>query len=220
MTPKFILSTEIQEEDYPRLFIIQHNSFSNYSELAGFFPDALDPTQLEANIQSFKIGVFGGSNRVSAKITDAETDEITSFVTCRIYPGTRGVLDTPPIPDLSLPRVLNAADREYYEWYWNTLRARVREIEIFHQPHLYVQTLCTDPGWQRQGMGRMLMNWCIEYCKKEGLGRCALLASPFSAEVGFYEGFGFRREGFVEFVDEERWPGRAGTRVVVMVRDI
>lgn len=93
-------------------------------------------------------------------------------------------------------------------------------MDAFQRPMVYVQVICTDPAWQRRGAGTMLMNWYIEFARREGIRRCILCASPLAAEIGFYERYGFRRVGVIELVDEVRWPGRVGTPEVVMVRDL
>lgn len=66
----------------------------------------------------------------------------------------------------------------------------------------------------------MMMNWCMDLARKEGIGRVVLHASPFAAGIGFYEKFGFQRGEVLRFVDEVKFPGRVGTEVVVMWRDV
>jgi GNAT superfamily N-acetyltransferase len=216
------LNTNIREEDYEPLFLIDYKCFYNFPEIArALFPGGLDPAQSEANVESMKIGVFGGPDRAYAKITANNGSEIAAFISCRIYRGPRGLLDDTSDPTkTTLPRVEDSEDRAFYEWYWNTVREKLRDMKEFQVPHISIQAIATDPKWQRQGAGAMMMNWYIDLARKEGIGRCALYAGPFAAEIGFYEKFGFQRGAAMTFTNEDRFPGRVGTPEVVMWRDV
>ena len=50
-------------------------------------------------------------------------------------------------------------DREWVEWIFNSLGERLRTVEEVQVPHVYVQVLATDPGWQRQGAATILLDW-------------------------------------------------------------
>lgn len=218
------LSTDIREEDYEPLFLIDYKCFYDFPEIAGaFFPGGLDPAQREANVESMKRGVFEGPNRAYAKITSLSSNgaDIVAFISCRIHRRPRGILDdTTDTAKTTLPRVENLEDRAFYEWYWDTVQEKLRDMKEFQVPHISIQGIATDPKWQRHGAGAMMMNWYIDLARREGIGRCAIYAGPFAAEIGFYEKFGFQRGATMTFTDEDRFPGRVGTPEVVMWRDV
>jgi len=220
----FELTTDIKEEDYEPLFIIDWHCFYDFPEIAAFFPGGLDPTQREANVKSVKVGVFGYASvqpGVYAKVLDSTSNEIAAFISCRIYAGPRGILDGPFKPGKTkLPRIEDPEDRKFYEWYWTTIEEKLHAIKEFQVPHLHLHVIGTDPKWQRRGVGAMMMAWYVEYARKAGIGRCALYAGPFAAEIGFYEKFGFQRGETITMVDEDQFPGRKGTPGVVMFKDV
>lgn len=216
---ELFLSTQIEEDDYEPIFIFDWECFKVVPEIAALFPGGLDPASREANVNGLKFGVFGGPiERACAKITI--NDKIISFISCQVYRGPKGILSTDPDPPLTLPGISNPEDRAFFEWYWSTYFDKVRANKEFQVPMVFVQVICTDPAWQRHGAAAMLMSWCMGFAKKEGIQRCILGASPFAAQIGIYEKYGFHRAGVIEVVDQEKFPGRIGTPQVVMVKDL
>lgn len=213
------LSTQIVERDYETIFILNWKCSKDTPEIAAFFSGGLELASREDNLNSLKFGVFGGPiERACAKISIH--NDIISYISCRVYRGSQGILSTNQSPPMKLPRVKNPKDRAFFEWYWSTYEEKVRETKDFQMPMVWVQTLCTDPVWQCHGAATMLMMWCMDFAKKEGLHRCVLCASPFAAEIGFYEKFGFRKTGLIELVNKTIFPTRMGTSEVVMVKDL
>ena len=69
---------------------------------------------------------------------------------------------------------------------------------------LEVVQLYVDTVWQREGVGRSLMDWAVATARKEG--RAGLWLSVWQDAdwaTAFYEAYGFRRVGTAEF-----WLGR------------
>lgn len=220
---KFALSTIIEDKDWDPLYVINWKCFKDLPEIAAFSPGGLDPSRREANIRGFKYGAFGGLiERAYAKITECESGDITSYVSCRVYRGSKGIIDgdlaKPPPPE-KLPMVEDLKDREFFEWFWTKDRAEMRELKELHVPHVYVQAIATDPTWQRHGAATMLMQWVFEFAVKEKIRRCALQAAPATVKSGFYQKLGFHAVYTHTFVDDERFPGREGTTYVTMTRD-
>lgn len=222
--PSFVLSKDISEADWDPLFVVDMHAFQNSPEVLALSPGGLSPSHRASNVSAFRRNVFGGPvDRVYAKITEIESGQITSFISARIYRGPKGVIDgdlaTEP-PPIELPGIEDIEDRKFFEWYWNTNRAALRGCQQMQVPHVFIQALGTDPVWQRNGAASMLMKWLLEFVAEQKLGRCALQASPMATGIGFYEKFGFRVIEKVEFVDEDRFPGRKGTPVLTMISDM
>jgi GNAT superfamily N-acetyltransferase len=220
----FILSPDISEEDWDPLFAVDMRINHDSPEIQAFLPGGLSPAHRAANISGFKQGVFGGPvERVYAKITETSSGEIVSFLSARVYRGPKGIIDgdlANEPPPIKLPPNDDLAEKEFYEWFWNQHRAALRGCKEMQRPHVYLQVVGTDPAWQRKGAATMLINWLLDFVAKEGLGRCALGASPMASGSGFYEKFGFRAVDTLTFVDEDRFPGRRGTPIVIMVKDL
>jgi len=213
------LSTQIEEQDYEPMFIFNWKCNKDIPEIAAFFPGGLELASREANVNGFKFGIFSGPiERACAKISLG--GNIISFISCQVYRGSQGVLSTEPPSPAKFPQIQDPDDRAYFEWYWSTSAMKMREMKEFQVPIIYVHVICTDPAWQRHGAATMLMNWYMEFAKKEGIQRCILNASQLATEIGFYERYGFHKTGVIEIVDEKRFPGRARTSAVVMVKDL
>lgn len=71
------------------------------------------------------------------------------------------------------------------------------EMERNHlgEPHWYLMTLGTDPAAQGRGFGKALVRAGLARCDAAGVP--AYLESGDSANIGFYEGLGFRLLGAV-----------------------
>lgn len=219
--PSFVLSKDLTDSDWDPLFVIDWNAFLNFPELKALSPGGLFHTHRANNVAAFKRSCFDGpTERIYAKITEAESGEITSFISARVFRSPTGNDDTPTRSPIKLPQIEDAADRAFYEWYWDRTLASIRGCGELHVPHVHIQVLATDPKWEGNGAGSMLMKWILEFTAKEKLGRCALQASPKAVGIGFYEKFGFRVVDKVDFIDEDKFPGRKGTSVVTMVTDL
>jgi GNAT superfamily N-acetyltransferase len=220
----FTLSKDISDDDWEPLFIIDMHAFKNNPEIMAFSPGGLDPKVRDRNVTGFKAAVFGGQiERAYAKITETTSGEITSFISARVYRGSKGLIDgdlAAEPPALRFPFIDDAIDRRFYEWYWNINRRILRGTEQLQVPHVFIQALGTDPKWQRNGAASMLVRWLVDFVSKQKIGRCALQASPLAMELGFYEKLGFRVISRQEFVDEDQFPGRKGTPQVLMIQDI
>lgn len=222
--PSFALSTDISDEDWDPLFVIDMHAFQNSPEIMALSPGGLAASHRASNVSAFKRSVFGGPvERVYAKVTENDSGQITSFISARVYRGPKGNIDgdlAQDPPPITLPFIEDLKDRKFFEWYWNLNRSAFRSCQEMHTPHVYVQALATDPTWQQHGAASMLMKWVLDITAKEKLGKCILQASPLATGMGFYEKFGFRVIQKLEFVDEDKFPGRKGTTGLIMVNDL
>jgi len=125
-------------------------------------------------------------------------------------------------PPTQLPMIQDPEDRAFYEWYWTALRFELRnKVKETQVPNVYIQSLFTHPKWQRHGAASILMEWMVGRAVRErDIGRCSLLASPTALRAGFYERFGFRIVFEKKMVDEEKFPGREGQFMTVMIREV
>lgn len=219
MQQQFILSRNIEDVDWDPLFVIDYKCFKDSPEIAAFFPGGLDPTYRAANIKGLQIGVFGGpAERAYAKLSDSHSGVITSFISGQVWRSPSGPFDGGRPPPINLPRIENKEDRAFFEWFWNSNQDTMYSLKELQAPLVYIQALGTDPEWQRRGAATILMNWILDFTAKEKIGRCVLQASKTAVEMGFYEKFGFSVIDKRIFVDEDRFPGRAGIPVVTMIK--
>ena len=217
---QFVLHNDIKDEEWESLIVMSWKSFEFQPEIAIVTPGGLDPAHRTANVSLFKEGMSGGPiERVNAIIKYEVSGDIVSYMACRVYRGSLGFIDGDAPPSYRLPQVEDDKDREFYEWFLNSNRAIMRELKELQVPLLYIQRLGTDPAWQRQGAATILLNWAFEFVVNAGLGRCALMASPFAVKTGIYQKFGFRVIHDHTYVDEELFPGKQGVTVVIMVKD-
>jgi GNAT superfamily N-acetyltransferase len=216
---QFILSRDIEDDDWDPLFVIDYKCFKDSPEMAAFFPGGLGPTHRAANIKGLKIGVFGGpTERVYAKLSDSHSGVITSFISSQVWRGPLGPFDSGRPPPMQLPRIENKEDRAFFEWFWNSNLDTMYSLKELQAPIVYIQVLATDPEWQRRGAATILMNWILDFTAKEKIGRCVLHASPMTVDMGFYEKFGFSVIDKRTFVDKDRFPDRAGIPAVAMIK--
>ena len=218
--PSFFLSPHLSDADWDPLFVVDIHAFQNNPEVLALSPGGLSPAHRERNVAGFQHSVFGGPiERAYAKITEATSQEITSFISARVYRGAQGVVDgdlrAEPAP-IKLPQIEDAEERRFYEAYWNSNLAVLRSSKEMQVPHVFIQALGTDPAWQGKGAATILVNWLLAFTAEQKLGRCVLQASPTAMGLGFYEKFGFRAVKTTRFVDER---GRESTPVVMMVKD-
>lgn len=68
--------------------------------------------------------------------------------------------------------------------------AAVFEEIHYPDPHWYVDTVGVDPAWQRQGVGKAFLQQTIDLAQRSNLP--IWLETQTAANVGYYEGFGFR----------------------------
>lgn len=133
MQPEFLLSTVIEDEDWDPIFVFQWHCFKDSPQIVAFSSGGLDLAERDANIRGLKIGVFGGPvERVYAKLSEAQSGDITSFISCRVWRGPLGIIDgehaTPPPPQ-KLPHLKDEKEREFWEWYWTSAAMKMREIK-------------------------------------------------------------------------------------------
>lgn len=216
----FALSTHLSDVDWDPLFVVDMHAFQDNPEVLALSPGGLSPAHREQNVAAFQRSVFGGPiERAYAKITEVTTQEITSFISARVFRGAQGILDgdlpAEPAP-IKLPQIEDAEERRFCEAYWNYNRDVLRSSEELQVPHVFVQALGTDPAWQGKGAATMLVNWLLAFTAEQKIRRCALQASPTAVGFGFYEKFGFRAVKTSQFVDES---GRESTPAVLMVKD-
>ncbi|KAI9745896.1 MAG: hypothetical protein M1818_000577 [Claussenomyces sp. TS43310] len=220
----FILDTAIEDKDWDELFVIDWKSFRNTPEIAALFPGGLDPTKRAANAEGLKRGVFGGpTERAYAKLSEVQSGQVTAFISCRVYRGPKGIIDglfAEEPPPVQLHFIQDEEDRAFSEWYWNRINDLMRSCKELQVPHIYIQALATDPEWHRQGAATMLIEWILDFAAKEKIGRCALQASPWPSSIGLYEKFGFRVIDEHTSIDEDRFPGRVGTPIKTMIKDL
>ena len=222
---QFFLSIEVEEEDWDPLFVVSYKAFEDQPEITALSPGGLSPESRQSNVQRFKKSSFGGADeRCYAEIIERRSGDPIAYVSSRVLRVPRKDVDDNPAkrpPPVELPQIKDREEREYYEWYWNAVRAALWDLEEAKvRPVVLIQSLATHPDWQRHGAGSMLMNWTLEWARKEKIGRCVLQASPMAVKTGFYEKFGFRAVKHHFFEDEERFPGRKGASLVSMVRDL
>jgi ribosomal protein S18 acetylase RimI-like enzyme len=68
--------------------------------------------------------------------------------------------------------------------------------------HLYVHRVAVDPAFQRRGIGRALMQWVHEYCRRAGIAEVRVgVRSQLPGNCLFYEALGY------EVVGEHSHPG-------------
>lgn len=220
---RFILSTTIEEKDWDELFVINWECFKNSPEIAVLSPGGLDLAHRANNTEGFRRGVFGGPiERTYAKISEVQSQQITSFISARVYRGPKGAADCASgeaPPPVQLPFIQDKGDRAFYEWYWTSIREFSLRSKVLQVPLVMVQVLATDPKWQHQGAASMLVKWILEFTAKEKIGRIALQAGGQASLTEFYESFGFRVVERLSFTDDDHFPGRVGTPVVIMIKD-
>jgi len=220
---KFILSTLIEDKDWDPLYVINWKCFKDDPTFGALMPGGLDPACRAANVERFKNSAFGGAiERAYAKITETTTGDITSFITCRVYRGLRGIIDGDlgkPQPPVKMPIIEDEKEREWFEALFTYMRDEMRANEYMQAPHVYIQGLATDPAWQRHGAASMLLDWILDFAAREHIGRLALQTTPELAKAGFYQKFGFRVTGDITFADKERWPEKASVTTVTLVKD-
>jgi GNAT superfamily N-acetyltransferase len=93
-------------------------------------------------------------------------------------------------------------------------RERVKE-----RGYLYMALLAVEPGFQRMGIGKRLLEWGLEKADREGL-ECWIEASP--AGKPLYEKLGWREVGVTD-VELRRWGWKGEgevTRTVSMFRGV
>lgn len=80
--PQFVVSTEINDDDWDALFAICWKAFEDAPEIRAFFPGGLDPDHREQNVSKFKAGASSGGpiEDYFAKVTEIESDTITSYI--------------------------------------------------------------------------------------------------------------------------------------------
>lgn len=58
--------------------------------------------------------------------------------------------------------------------------------------HLYVYRVAVDPAFQRRGIGRALMEWVHQYCRKAGVAEVRVgVRSQLPGNRQFYEALGY-----------------------------
>jgi hypothetical protein len=133
MKPEFILSTKIEDKDWDPLFVLQWHCFKDSPAIAAFYPGGLDPAEREASIMGLRMGVFGGpAERAYAKLSDAQSGDITSFISCRVWRGAKGIIDgehAAPPPPLKLPNIKDEKERKFWEGYWASVNKAMRELK-------------------------------------------------------------------------------------------
>ncbi|OCL09526.1 hypothetical protein AOQ84DRAFT_375767 [Glonium stellatum] len=121
---RFELSTTISDDDFDALFVLNWKCFGNDPVMTAFSPGGLDPAHRSSNVEDFKHGVFGGPTtdpeRAYAVLKDPNTNAFVAFISAKIYPGLEGINDRAlaeePEP-ISLPRIGDDEEREFYEWW-------------------------------------------------------------------------------------------------------
>ena len=219
------LSTTIHDSEWNSLFLLNWTCFSPDPSMAAFSPGGVDPTYCNLNVENFCRRTFGGPiERLYAVVRNQNDKDLpfASFISARVYRGTKGVLEGNPLGaslKVELPRGPPEEDKQqaYYERHWTWVSEERMKMEVFWRPHVYVQRLCTHPRFRRRGLGTRLLEWVVDFVRREDLERIVLLASAEAIRSGFYEHLGFRVEDRRTYVDVEH--GEGG-EVVTMVREI
>ena len=129
----FIVSEDIGEQDYDRLFVINYEAFSEEPILLALFPGGLDPSVRAQNVASFKAGLgFADVNVKAAKVIDDQSSQIVAFATMRLF----GSNPFYPAED-SHVQFPFAEEAEWVEWFFNYKTDRRREIEKLTRPGAY-----------------------------------------------------------------------------------
>jgi hypothetical protein len=130
----FVVSTQIEEQDYPALFEIQYLAFSEEPAILALYPGGLDPESFTKNVTSFKKGLgFADPHATAAKATD-KNGNICAFLVVRFFNsnpfcGTKG-------SDIHFPEV-DDKDRPWLEWLFNTKNDRKGGVKELQQPGAY-----------------------------------------------------------------------------------
>jgi tRNA threonylcarbamoyladenosine biosynthesis protein TsaE len=81
--------------------------------------------------------------------------------------------------------------------------------------YLHVRRVAVDPPWQRQGIGKALMEWAHDFARKEGYRQVRVgVRLKLRENVRFYEQLGYRR------VAEHRHPGYRNVTWIEMAREV
>lgn len=129
-----MISTKIDEQDYPALFEIQYLAFSKEPAILALYPGGLDPESYRKNVSRFKIGLgFTDPQVIAAKATD-ENGNICAFLVVRLF-------DSNPFcgterSDVHLPNV-DDKDRLWLEWLFNEKNERKSGVKEPQEPGAY-----------------------------------------------------------------------------------
>jgi ribosomal protein S18 acetylase RimI-like enzyme len=67
----------------------------------------------------------------------------------------------------------------------------------FGQPSGVIEAVAVAPAWQRQGIGRELMQFAIQQCRQQGCYKVALSSELSRRRThAFYEAIGFQKHGY------------------------
>ncbi|KAM3418057.1 hypothetical protein BST61_g6263 [Cercospora zeina] len=118
-------------------------------------------------------------------------------------------------PDTNLPEWPEEADRELCDGTFGAW-ARARRELMGREGHWYLEIIATDPAYQGQGAGSLMMRYGLERADEQG-ARAFLEASPDA--VRLYERFGFREVRHLDtFIQNSRVKGTM-YRNLFMIRD-
>jgi GNAT superfamily N-acetyltransferase len=94
------------------------------------------------------------------------------------------------------------ANLELLKWFFGSLDEKRNAFMVPRgKGYLYMAILAVDPGFQRMGVGRKLLDWGLEKADRERL-ECWIEASP--AGKGLYEKVGWREVDVID-VELRRW---------------
>ena len=64
-------------------------------------------------------------------------------------------------------------------------------------PSAVIEEVAVDPGWQRRGVGKMMMGYALQICGEKGCYKAALSSNLKREQAhAFYESLGFERHGY------------------------
>jgi len=174
-----VLQTAL-EADTPRIVEIEHLAFSKSSLSSILFPGPFPPDAGEHRAEMLLKQLREDSTVLWLKIIDSDTGELAAFAKWE-------VIETPKTPSEHRP-FGPGYNVEACEEFFGGIHKKRSEL-MGHEAHCLLDLLVTDPKYQGQGAGSMLIKWGLDIADE-----LHVPAYLESSRVGhkLYGKFGFR----------------------------
>lgn len=124
----------------------------------------------------------------------ADADAVRRLVHAA-YGHYEPLLGRTPMPMLT---DYDVAVREHEVWVLETADGGIAAVlELIERPdHLWIDNVAVDPAWQGKGLGRKLLRFADDECRRRGLPELGLLTNErYVANIAMYERYGYRETG-------------------------
>lgn len=124
----------------------------------------------------------------------ADADAVRRLVHAA-YRHYEPLLGRTPMPMLT---DYDVAVREHEVWVLETADGIIAAVlELIERPnHLWIDNVAVDPAWQGKGLGRKLLGFADDECRRRGLPELGLLTNErYVANIAMYERYGYRETG-------------------------